>query len=85
MMTKDEAMSRPPIADYLREYADFLYERGVIPAIDHGILTDIADKIDAEHRRRMYQQSRDIQKASCKYLASVIDDYKHGRKRKRDS
>ena len=74
---------RPPIADNLREYADWLYERGIIPAIDYGILANIADKIDAEHRRRMYQQSHDIRKAACRYFASVMEDYKRGRKRRR--
>ena len=78
-------MSRPPIADDLREYADWLYEHGVIPAIDHGILTGIADKIDAEHRHRMYQQSHDIRKAACRYISGIVEDYKHGRKRKRGS
>ena len=76
-------MSRPPIADGLREYADYLKEIGEMT--DYYILTNIADEIDAEHARRMYQQSHDIRNASCKYLASVIDDYRHGRKRKRDS
>jgi hypothetical protein len=76
-------MSRPPIADDLREYADFLNERGIIPAIDYYILTNIADEIDAEHRRRMYQQSHDIRKAACRYFASVVEDYRRGRKRVR--
>lgn len=74
-------MSRPPIADDLREYADYLKEGGEIT--DYYILINIADEIDAEHARRMYQQSHDIRNASCKYLASVIEDYRHGRKRKR--
>ena len=76
-------MSRKPIADDLREYTDFLYERGIIPAIDHDVLTDIADKIDSEHARRMYQQSYDIRKAACRYFTSVVEDYKRGIKRSR--
>jgi hypothetical protein len=76
-------MSRPPIADDLREYANVLYERGIIPAIDHDALVGIADKIDAEHRHRMYQQSHDIRRAACRYLAGIIEEYKHGKKRKR--
>jgi len=76
-------MSRPPIANVLREYADFLKKDGEIT--DYYILTNIADEIDAEHARRMYQQSHDIRNASCKYLASVIEDYRHGRKRMRNS
>ena len=74
-------MSRPPIADDLREYADYLKEGGKIT--DYYILTNIADEIDAEHRRRMYQQSHDIRKAACRYFASVVEEYKQGRKRKR--
>jgi hypothetical protein len=74
-------MSRPPISDDLREYADFLHERGIIPAIDHDVLINIADEIDAEHRRRMYQQSHDVRKAACRHFASVVEDYKRGKKR----
>ena len=77
-------MSRPPIADDLREYADFIYERGVISEIDHDALTGIADSIDSEHRFRMYQQSHDIRRAACRYLAGIVEEYKHGKKRKRN-
>ncbi len=77
-------MSRPPIADDLREYADFLHERGTISEDDHMVLTHIADEIDAEHARRMYQQSRDIRKSACRYFAAVVEDYKCGKKRKRN-
>ena len=76
-------MSRPPIANNLRGYTYFLYERGIIPKTDYYILTGIADDIDAEHRRRMHQQSRDIRKATCRYFASVVEEYRRGRKRKR--
>lgn len=74
-------MSRPTIADELREYADYLKEIGEMT--DYYLLTNIADEIDAEHRRRMHQQSHDIRKAACRYLAGVVEDYKHGKKRKR--
>jgi len=73
-------MSLPPIANVLREYADFLKKDGEIT--DYYILTNIADEIDAEHRRRMYQQSHDIRKAACRYFASVVEEYKRGKKRK---
>ena len=46
-------------------------------------LLQLADKIDAEHRRRMYQQAHDIRKAACRYFRSVIEDYRFGIKRKR--
>lgn len=72
---------RPPIANDLREYADYLKEGGEIT--DYYILTNIADEIDAEHRRRMHQQSNDIRKAACRYFASVVEEYKRGRKGKR--
>ena len=75
-------MSRPPIANDLREYADYLKEGGEVT--DYYILTNIADEIDTEHRRRMYQQSNDIRKAACRYFASVVEDYRHGKKRKRN-
>lgn len=44
-------------------------------------LLRIADEIDAENSRRMEQSRRDTRRASCKYLGSVLNDYKHGVKR----
>ena len=41
-----------------------------------------ADQIDREHERRMEQQSYDLRKAFCRYIGGVVDDYKHGHKRK---
>lgn len=46
-------------------------------------LYKLADQIDREHERRMRQQSYDLRKAFCRYLGGVIDDYRHGMKRKR--
>ena len=46
-------------------------------------LMKLCDEVDEEHYRRMKQQARDIRKASCRYFASVIEDYKHGKKRER--
>ena len=45
-------------------------------------LMEIADQIDREHERRMEQQSYDLRKAFCRYIGGVVDDYKHGHKRK---
>ena len=46
-------------------------------------LKELLDEIDAEHERRMEQQSRDLLKAHMRYIAGVVEDYKHGIKRKR--
>lgn len=43
----------------------------------------LADQIDREHERRMRQQSYDLRKAFCRYMGGVLDDYRHGMKRKR--
>jgi hypothetical protein len=43
----------------------------------------VADEIDAEHERRMRKQSYDLRKAFCRYLGGIINDYRHGIKRKR--
>jgi len=74
-------MSRPSITGELRECASRL-ERG---GTDCGVidaLRSIADGIDREHARRMEQQANDIRKAACRYFGGVVDDYKHGIKRK---
>lgn len=73
---------RPSITAELRKCAAQL-ERG---GMDRGVidaLKRIADSIDLEHARRMDQQAYDIRKAACRYIVGVVEDYKHGRKRKR--
>lgn len=47
-------------------------------------LSKVADEIDSEHERRMFQQARDIRKAGCKYMRSVLNDYERGVKRRKD-
>ena len=46
-------------------------------------LLEIADQIDREHERRMNQAKNDMRKATCRYMARVVEDYKHGRKWRR--
>ena len=46
-------------------------------------LLEIADRIDREHSVRMEQSRRDMRKATCRYIATVVEDYKHGCKRVR--
>ena len=51
--------------------------------ISKRMALSLADAIDAEHERRMEQQSYDLLKAHMRYIAGVVEDYKHGIKRKR--
>lgn len=64
-----------PLREFARETTD---EPEIIEIFD-----DIADQIDREHERRMEQQSYDLRKAFCRYMGGVLDDYRHGMKRKR--
>ena len=68
------------VADQLRDLADALHGR--IDYSDYFALQTTADEIDREHERRMEQQSYDLRKAFCRYIGGVVDDYKHGHKRK---
>lgn len=68
------------VADPLREY--FECAHGTV-CIDADYAREIADEIDREHEHRMEQQSHDLRKAFCRYIGGVLDDYKHGMKRKR--
>ena len=70
------------VSDPLRGYIEGMHEVDVLLDMDHDILNGIADEIDREHERRMEQQSHDLRKAFCRYIGSVVDDYKHGHKRK---
>lgn len=80
------------VADPLREFADRHADRlgaaivGDTQTAESSAwhyLYRLANQIDSEHERRMEQQSYDLRKAFCRYLGGVIDDYRHGMKRKR--
>jgi len=83
MSDNDATRRRHRVADPLRGYVDGMYEAGILSDMDYDILADIADQIDRDHERRMEQQSYNLRKAFCRYMGGVIDDYKHGMKRKR--
>ena len=71
------------VADPLRTLAD---EVGLVRWDEGGIvrkMREIADRIDADHERRMEQARRETRRAACRYLAGVVEDYKHGVKRGR--
>lgn len=48
-----------------------------------GQLTEVANQIEHEHRRRMEQSRRETKRAFARYLRAVIEDYTKGIKRKR--
>lgn len=75
-----DAMSRPSITAELRECATQLRRGGTDCGVTDA-LERIADEIDAEHARRMDQQSNDLRRAFCRYIGGVVDDYRHGIKR----
>jgi len=72
------------VADQLREFAD-----NITDDLDDDTywmrdeLYRIADQIDREHERRMEQQAYELRRAFCRYMGGVLDDYRHGMKRKR--
>ena len=74
---------REPITKNLREYVDVLYEHGTIPALDHGVFGTIADRIDAEYRRRLDTCRENTKRAVIRYLRGVLTDYDRGVKRVR--
>lgn len=79
MSDNDATRRRHRVADPLREFArETTDEPEIIEIYD-----DIANQIDREHERRMEQQSYDLRKAFCRYIGGVLDDYRHGMKRKR--
>jgi hypothetical protein len=75
---------RHRVADPLREYAE---STAILPGMSIREVRDklqrLADEIDREHERRMEQQSHELRRAFCRYMGGVIEDYKHGMKRKR--
>jgi len=84
MTDTDATRKRHRVADPLREYAE---STALLPGMSIREVRDelqrLADQIDREHARRMEQQARDQRRAACRYLGGVIEDYKHGLKRKR--
>ena len=75
------------IADELRAWVeshrpggDCDYYIGNTAVLD---LLEIADRIDREHSVRLEQSRHDMRKATCRYIATVVEDYKHGCKRVR--
>lgn len=68
-----------PLRDYVKSNE---YYREWSNSVKIKRLLEIADQIDAENSRRMEQSRKDTRKAACKYMLSVINDYKHGIKRK---
>lgn len=71
------------VTDPLRLYADNMYANNLIDGPELNAMRRIADQIDREHERRMEQQSYELRRAFCRYMGGVIEDYKHGMKRKR--
>ena len=84
MSDNNATRKRHRVADPLREYAE---STALLPGMSIREVKDklqrLADEIDREHERRMEQQSYELRKAFCRYMGGVIEDYKHGMKRKR--
>ena len=84
MTDTDATRKRHRVADPLREYAE---STALLPGMSIREVRDelqrLADKIDREHELRMEQQSYELRKAFCRYMSGVLDDYRHGIKRKR--
>lgn len=74
-------MVRVRISDPLRRIVHDRFNEHEYCVIDAQSLLDIADSIEAEHKRRMEGQSHELQRAFCRYMMSVLEDYRHGRKR----
>lgn len=67
----------------LRAFATQLRDEGRLSNEDLLSLLLYANEVDEEHATRMDQAKRDMRRAACRYMASVVEDYKHGRKRVR--
>lgn len=83
---------RRRVADPLREFADrhadklgtaIVGDTQTAESSAWHYLYRLANQIDREHERRMEQQSYELRKAFCRYMGGVLDDYRHGMKRKR--
>lgn len=71
------------VADPLRELVGQMRELDAVPRLEQNALLVVADQIDRDHERRMEQQAYELRKAFCRYMGGVLDDYRHGMKRKR--
>jgi hypothetical protein len=74
---------REPITKELREYAQQAVMRDDYMAGLTYDLDRIADRIDAEHERRMADSRREMRRAVIHYLRGVLNDYEKGVKRVR--
>ena len=74
---------REPITANLREYVDWLYENKQMVGIDHGVLIEIADRIEAEHKRRMDDCRREVRRETIRYMRGVLTDLDRGVRRVR--
>ena len=83
MSDNDATRKRHRVADPLRELVGQMREFDAVARLEQNALLVVADQIDREHEWRMEQQSYDLRKAFCRYMGGVIDDYRHGIKRKR--
>ena len=71
------------VTERLRTFATQLRDEGKLSNADLLNFLLLANQIDNEHATRMDQAKRDMRRAACRYMASVVEDYKHGRKRVR--
>ena len=83
MADTDVTRKRHRVADPLLLYADNMYANNLIDGPQLNAMRRIANQIDREHERRMDQQSYELRKAFCRYIGGILDDYRHGMKRKR--
>ena len=92
MSDNDATRRRQHVADPLREFAQMVRkyhgtdvhgdERDYVTVTTIEML-EIADQIDRDHELRMEQQAYELRRAFCRYMGGIIDDYRHGMKRKR--
>jgi len=78
-------MSEPTTKE-LREWVNkylYPYDINYINSSYGTHLMEIADAIDAEHRRRMADSRRESRQAAIRYLRGVLLDYERGIKRVR--
>lgn len=72
-----------PITKELREYVNTLYDYGAITPSNHDATIALADRIDAEHERRMDDCRRNSNRHVVRYIRGVLTDYDRGVKRVR--
>ena len=81
-------MSSAAITAELREFADEIYERAGYgapygPSSENEELCAIADRIDAEHKRRMDDCRREVRREVIRYMRGVLTDLDRGVRRVR--